>query len=534
MVALAKNDKNRLELVRGASTHSDPMYEIFRETGVFVGNDARYCCYEHPDAGLRGGLEMRNVLENGHIAHKTGYLLLLQHCLFRGLGMQDASSIQLLFALKLSYSPFDLMHLSDCLFERLGCDFVCLLSEAGLIASAYRLLYVHPGSIESTSAEAQALSLQLYASTATSALIVDIGARQSTVYPVYEGIIMKSAIETCGVGGEHCTDFMELLLSAQHSDAFSTLLPRRKKLISRLIKEQYSFIASNFDKAVEDYGGFRFDTVKPKSKNTITTVSSSSNVLLNTGNGNGNGSEDHSNPNSRPVSMRILVKTPSQMEKKKNGDSNYNDNDSEFEEIERSAVSIPTLSPINRDDASDIIRDYVFSLPNGHDITLSVDKERFHCCEVLFTPSIYHGDGSSSRERGLVQTILAAVDNIDEIVREEMCSKIVIGGRSGLVPGLLARLEHSLLAPMALLGVANFSLILAEEDVDNEQEERQGMHEGDKMLPSEGYFSPTAAWRGASARVKRVNYFPIEEQNFVTCDDYNEYGPSLIQDFVVG
>jgi actin-related protein len=533
-VALAKNDKNRLELVRGASTHSDPMYEIFRETGVFVGNDARYCCYEHPDAGLRGGLEMRNVLENGHIAHKTGYLLLLQHCLFRGLGMQDASSIQLLFALKLSYSPFDLMHLSDCLFERLGCDFVCLLSEAGLIASAYRLLYVHPGSIESTSAEAQALSLQLYASTATSALIVDIGARQSTVYPVYEGIIMKSAIETCGVGGEHCTDFMELLLSAQHSDAFSTLLPRRKKLISRLIKEQYSFIAYNFDKAVEDYGGFRFDTVKPKSKNTITTVSSSSNVLLNTGNGNGNGSEDHSNPNSRPVSMRILVKTPSQMEKKKNGDSNYNDNDSEFEEIERSAVSIPTISPINRDNASDIIRDYVFSLPNGHDITLSVDKERFHCCEVLFTPSIYHGDGSSSRERGLVQTILAAVDNIDEIVREEMCSKIVIGGRSGLVPGLLARLEHSLLAPMALLGVANFSLILAEEDVDNEQEERQGMHEGDKMLPSEGYFSPTAAWRGASARVKRVNYFPIEEQNFVTCDDYNEYGPSLIQDFVVG
>ena len=29
----------------------DTMYETFRETGVFVGNDAKYCLYEHPDAG---------------------------------------------------------------------------------------------------------------------------------------------------------------------------------------------------------------------------------------------------------------------------------------------------------------------------------------------------------------------------------------------------------------------------------------------------------------------------------------------------
>jgi hypothetical protein len=37
IVAFARNDMNRLDLVRGASTHSDPMYETFRETGVFVG-----------------------------------------------------------------------------------------------------------------------------------------------------------------------------------------------------------------------------------------------------------------------------------------------------------------------------------------------------------------------------------------------------------------------------------------------------------------------------------------------------------------
>ena len=41
-IAIARNDKNRLDLVRGASSHSDPMYEIFRETGVFVGTDSKY------------------------------------------------------------------------------------------------------------------------------------------------------------------------------------------------------------------------------------------------------------------------------------------------------------------------------------------------------------------------------------------------------------------------------------------------------------------------------------------------------------
>jgi actin-related protein len=177
-----------------------------------------------------------------------------------------------------------------------------------------------------------------------------------------------------------------------------------------------------------------------------------------------------------------------------------------------------------------IRKGYSCNLPNGSEVTLSVDKERFHSCEVLFTPSVFDGEGGSAKERGIVQTIIAAVSNIDEIVREEMCSKIVICGRSGLIPGLLARLQKSITPQMTALGVKTFSLILAEESQDVKVSVPVTSH----TLPSEGFYSPTAVWRGASARVRRAVTFPIEEQNFVTYDDYNEYGPSLIQDLIVG
>ena len=53
-------------------------------------------------------------------------------------------------------------------------------------------------------------------------------------------------------------------------------------------------------------------------------------------------------------------------------------------------------------------------------------------------------------------------------------------------------------------------------------------------LISEGLFSPTASWKGASARMKRILSYPMEEQNFITMDDYHDYGPDILQDFIVG
>ena len=60
---------------------------------------------------------------------------------------------------------------------------------------------------------------------------------------------------------------------AQHSETFSSLLPRRKKLISRQIKEQYGFVALSFTSAVDEYGSFRFDQgLLPKDSLVVSVV----------------------------------------------------------------------------------------------------------------------------------------------------------------------------------------------------------------------------------------------------------------------
>ena len=472
--------------------------------------------------------------------------------------------MQLLFALKQSYNQTDLMHLADCLFERLGCGVVCLLSEAGLVASAYRFLNVRANIRDE---EAQAHHQHQHSSTSPSVLIVDIGSRITTIYPVYEGIIMLSAVEKSSIGGEHCTDFMELLLSAQHSDTFSSLLPRRKKLLSRLAKEQHGFVSLNFELNVLSYGGFRLDKIKSKTHSDEFDT---------------NNSRPRNNsippapikaatPN-RPRSCRITMKTPTIDKKRYPKDdmshtlrlNDYDDDDND--EIERAAVSIPTVTPASEEMMRDITKSFQCTLPNGSEIQLNIDKERFYACEVLFVPSLFNGEGANSKERGVVQVILDTVANIDETVRDEICSNIVISGRSGLIPGLTARLQRCLASPMRALGVSSFSITLAEDKVDiknnnnknsarkdnknishddenkningndNSMRDENNVNRDDNTLTlcSEGYASPTGCWRGASARLKRMAEYPIEEQNFVTLEDYNEYGPSLIQDFVVG
>ena len=590
---------NYLFLLFYLSTNHDTLtqliYLLFHFKGVFVGNDARYCCYEHPDAGLRGGLTLKAVLENGHIAHKTGFLLLLQHCLFRGLGIEDLSNVQLLFAFKLSFSSNDLIYLAECLFERLQCDIVCMISEAGLVGNAYRLLTVpddligsfngeipegylgtfhgdtppetptrssfsgttplhHPGVIGailnndwiaggqqttpttggivavgvqggviqkireiekmerlekleriarnerdrleksrlgrekmekekeriekekmekerertvkekieldkiekensakkekrnwgSFTAEVKALSLELYEPT-NNALIVDIGCRSTIVSPIYEGIVMKNNIETCSVGGEHCTDLMELLLCAQNSDVFSSLLPKRKRLISRLIKEQFCFFSLNFQKDSEEYGGFRFDKIKTTNDNknnnrhgslnhdindskdsrdrsssfpnsaasstittpreshtqTITAIKKPGSLSIKTKPDNKSliknlvldDYEDDENENSNKNENKNLFqkKIPTLKLNNNNGNSGNGNHSLNYYENVGCAVSLFPAKPVNEKSLLRITKGYHCLLPSGTNVTLSVDKERFHCCEVLFHPSIFQG-----------------------------------------------------------------------------------------------------------------------------------------------
>ena len=55
-------------LVRNAGVRADPMYARFRAAGVFVGKNAWYCAFEHPDAGLRGQLKLEAPMDRDRLS----------------------------------------------------------------------------------------------------------------------------------------------------------------------------------------------------------------------------------------------------------------------------------------------------------------------------------------------------------------------------------------------------------------------------------------------------------------------------------
>ena len=155
--AVAVNDNQRFEVVRFASSQSDKMFQKFRDDGLFVGADAFYVCFDHPDRALRGSLKLSPIIDRGAILDLQAFEYLVEDLLCRGLMLSDASTLQLLFAYKPSYQPEAMLYIIQALFERLSCHKCCLLSEAALLARC-------------TSSVAQ------------SCLVVDIGACDTRIY----------------------------------------------------------------------------------------------------------------------------------------------------------------------------------------------------------------------------------------------------------------------------------------------------------------------------------------------------------------
>lgn len=82
LVARPKNEKADLSaLVQNAGLNAGPMYERFRRDGVFVGKDAWYCGFEHPDPALRSALKLDSPLARGGITRMEDLALLWAYIL---------------------------------------------------------------------------------------------------------------------------------------------------------------------------------------------------------------------------------------------------------------------------------------------------------------------------------------------------------------------------------------------------------------------------------------------------------------------
>ena len=79
-----------------------------------------------------------------------------------------------------------------------------------------------------------------------------------------------------------------------------------------------------------------------------------------------------------------------------------------------------------------------FMLPDGHKISLN--KERWMCPEILFTPAASLG----KEEEGLAQFVMGSILKCDEALRKDLLANVVLAGGSTMFPGLPERLDKEL------------------------------------------------------------------------------------------
>jgi actin-related protein len=175
----------------------------------------------------------------------------------------------------------------------------------------------------------------------------------------------------------------------------------------------------------------------------------------------------------------------------------------------KSANNNNCILPRRTDMTSRIRVNDVVNLADGSVLLFSLDIERFYCVEVLFKPDLHE---ETKGQLSLPAVILEAVEQVDSLVRNDVCESIVLSGKTSLTPGLKERLKSELKSGMAALGVHDFQILCAE----------------DSTTPP---LQPSASWKGADSLVKRATDpflpFNIEPAHFVTFSDFEEQGQRL-------
>jgi hypothetical protein len=330
-----------------------------------------------------------------------------------------------------------------------------------------------------------------------SCLVIDIGSTSTTVYPIYSDYVVHNSIRYSRIGGEHITAFLTLLLHNKQMENYSSLLPRRCKEIAMELKEHLAFVAPDFEQFQETYGTCAFEARK---------VMSNDNLI----------------------------------ESYQAGMLKYMPDMNKAAQTVAAAAGASGSSPQQAANAAkDLRQSYECKLPDGTAIGFTLDIELFHCTEVLFNPDMFEG---CSGEMGLIDLILEALDGIDESVRADVCSNVIIGGGSCVLPGLQQRLDRE---------INDYHMLcpIDAEDADTSSSSSrsnifiagEGFAAADSVIGT-GANSCTSVMVGASYRVEsslvsaftttpgarsnssKCQYAPIEPQNFVTSIDYESRG----------
>jgi actin-related protein len=442
--------------------------------------------------------------------------------MWHALQVDDLATVQVLFAFKMNYSEEAMKMLVDDLFDGLNATKVCLISEASLALSA----------INKTLTPA-----------VQSCLIIDIGATCTTVCPIYFGMILRNAMKVMSVGGESCTDMMEMLLDKhqQHlHPEYSSQIPRRRKQIARQVKHQTAFVVDNFENAVARYGGIEYQqmvqvmNISPNSI-PISTIEAykSINVInqnkeiemvVNVDASSGKNIADNScmsltvacerfycmevlfDPNLKRSIMRSSrsLKATSSVDAK-DKDVNYK---SQHSGITNAIAGVKLVG--SRQNSSSIPT----SLNNNDDDNQLHDDG---CDDV--------DAGAAAYQMGLIPTILSTLENIkDADCRKEMISNILIGGHSAVVPGLCSRIRNELIPKLkSLYGISEGMFnVRCMEEVNQSMPTTVSSKGASQCMSKAIIHSNNAKNLPESQRV------PLLESNVILHSDYDSVGATVI------
>jgi actin-related protein len=331
---------------------------------------------------------------SGIVDDRPGFLLFLEYCLssLEEQHIRLTNTTQVIVSYKSNYEINDYRLFSDLFFDKHNLPVVCYLHES---------LLTSIGSHQN------------------SCLVIDIGSNLTSIVPIFESFIMKHCIRSTRVGGEHLTEFLELLIDAQGIDVYSSQLIRRRQEFSRHIKEKYAFVAPSFEEFIDRYGRFTFDYLQVMHPTVAAAPSSPRD-------GEGGGG------------LRCIQSSRSE----------------HTAEIQISES---------------------FQCNDGTAIKISIDRELFYCSEVLFAPFLHE---TCQNEQSLLEVILSTVDSIDESVRAEICQTIVLDGETSRLKGFKERLEMDLRDEMKKRGVDNFTIIPLAPIEENQLHQQRGRWQG--------------------------------------------------------
>ncbi|CAN0416583.1 unnamed protein product, partial [Ectocarpus sp. 12 AP-2014] len=217
------------ELVNGASSLAAPMYSKFRDTGVFVGGDAWYCCLDHPSIALRSKLRLSCPMRRrDQPPSREDTERLADHAY--GLLKQDSSLSPTLLTYKPTATVDEVLAVASVLLEVHRVPAIRMVNEAQLAALA---VGVKVG------------------------VIVDIGESGVSVTPIFDGFPVPPAVRSECCGGGDVTKFLDYMLLSRTNEHFNQMTDRRRLEYTREMKEEECYVPLDFALEVEEYGAFK-------------------------------------------------------------------------------------------------------------------------------------------------------------------------------------------------------------------------------------------------------------------------------------